>query len=89
METNYSEKYGTDAQWVSDQIDAWWASNNTTDEEGYERFECLSDVRLARKGDLEEEQAYEDAMSCCGQMDVEFGPSPLGYTYMYGFNYGH
>lgn len=35
--------------------------------------------------------AYEMAEreGCCGNFNETWGPSPAGFYYMYGFNYGH
>ncbi len=83
MDTNTS-KYGpVEAAWLDEQIKAFWA--RTEDDE----FECTDSFRLARKGVPAEEQEYEEEITCCGKMDLEFGPSPEGHTYWYGFNYGH
>ena len=77
-------KYGPgEGAWLKEQIVAFW------DRHEDDEFECTDSFRLARKGDASEEQEYDETISCCGKMDLEFGPSPEGHTYFYGFNYGH
>jgi len=85
---HYLALFGEDASWVEAQIKAFWdrAYAEAGDDDPYPRMDC---GRIARKGVQEQEVEYEATRSCCGQVDVEFGPSPLGHTYMYGFNYGH
>ncbi len=69
--------------WLQARIDEFWAGT-----EPYE-YECVDSNRVKRVGVTSEEDAYDEAVTCCGRMDMLFGPSPGGFTYGYGFNYGH
>ena len=73
-----------EAQWLSGELKKFWDSVDESDYENSDNF------RMAIKGGPSE-AAYEDARAdgCCGFSDIEIGPSPLGHTYLYGFNYGH
>jgi len=65
-------------------LDAWWGEHDPDD------YEFKDNTRLARKGNADEERAYDDARDsgCCGSVDVEL-PCTDGTTLLYGFNYGH
>jgi len=71
-----------DIEWLAWQITDFWAQNE---------FEFVDNDRLAIKGDDSSARAYDFQVlsGCCGFHDVEFGPSPSGRMYLYGFNYGH
>lgn len=81
-------RYGEDAVWLKAEIDAWWEAEQASagDDQPYEFCDSF---RLALKGNAEEEAAFDAAVTCCGSVDVELGPSPLGNRYIYGFNHGH
>lgn len=67
-------------EWVAAEIASFW-----TDE-----HENCDNFRFAVKGTDGELHYWEYASNgCCGSDDAEFGPSPLGRTYLWGFNYGH
>jgi hypothetical protein len=70
--------------WLLSQVDGFWDLHE-------DEYECVDNVRLADDGDELERQAYGAAVDggCCGGHDREFGGSPAGRTYLYGFNYGH
>jgi len=79
-------KYGTsEADWIDQQMRTFW---NLNCEEGYD---CVDNSRLARQSDAADMAEYETAANsgCCGFYEGEFGPSPEGHTYAFGFNYGH
>lgn len=79
--------YGEDAVWLSAQIEVFWsvASEAEASDGSFDNF------RVARAGDKDSEERFNEAESegCCGCGGGVFGPSPLGHTYWYGFNYGH
>lgn len=76
-----------EAAFVQAAIEAWHEKN---DPEGNE-FECCDNWRLCRVGDTVGEAEYEEQQrtGCCGSIDTQFGPSPGGFHYNFGFNYGH
>jgi hypothetical protein len=85
-----AEKLGTripyaDIQWLADQIRAHWEKPENAD------LECVDNGRLAVQGDTLTAEVYDDQCNhgCCGSCDTQFGPSPSGLTYLYGYNYGH
>ena len=83
-------KFGTlESEWVHDRIANWWMT--AEDDEGRPEFEYIDNERLMIIGDEATEDVYEEAerMGCCGNHSVEFGPSPSGNKYVFGFNYGH
>jgi hypothetical protein len=81
-----TEMFGAaEGAWLDEQISAWFVEN---DPDGYE-YECTDSRRMMRKGDESMEHRYAATVSCCGCMELGFGPSPAGHTYLYGFNYGH
>lgn len=78
-------RFGTaEEDYVRSQLEAFWLNPDND-------FEYTDNFRLARKGDADDEAAYEETRrgGCCGYHDIEIGPSPGGYTYLYGFNFGH
>jgi hypothetical protein len=84
------DKFGTDeAKWLSDQIEKFWVESEN--EDGRSAYDCVDNYRLAIKGDQPSMNKFDeiDSRGCCGSANLEFGPSPNGQTYMYGFNYGH
>jgi hypothetical protein len=72
--------------WLRSKIDAMWEQLDTDG-----GFECVDNFRCCLKGHAQSVELYFEAMDqgCCGSYDTEFGVSPLGHTYGYGFNYGH
>ncbi len=82
----FIQRFGqVEGEWLADQIHDFW---DAAAEQG-DPYECVDSERTALKGDEGQEALYDDAITCCGSCDVEFGPSPAGHTYKYGFNYGH
>ncbi len=73
-----------EADWLRRQVVGFWDDAGNS-------FDGVDNVRIACVDDHDEYVAYEDAISdgCCGSNDMEFGPSPAGRTYRYGFNFGH
>lgn len=71
--------------WLRDQVDAFWARVEPHE------YEFVDNTRIASCVKDPELDAYDDLRcgGCCGFMDVDFGPSPRGITYKYGFNHGH
>lgn len=78
-----------EARWLSDQINKFWEESE--EEDGGSYYENADNYRLAIKNDKPSMDAFDeiDSHGCCGSANLEFGPSPNGQTYMYGFNYGH
>jgi hypothetical protein len=79
-------KFGdNELNWLKSQIKSFWGGVEE------DMYEYPDNFRVALKDDQESEEKYEDAAreGCCGFVDKEFGPSPSGNTYLYGFNYGH
>lgn len=89
IDTN-AQRYGADENWLNCRINEFWA-DAAQDAGDAEAYECSDNYRLACKQVEGEMSEYEQAQfrGCCGSVDVEFGPSPEGKTYVYGFNYGH
>jgi hypothetical protein len=82
---NFLEKYSYKEQkFLANSVDKFWSDNS-------ENFEYADNFRLAKVGDSKEEEQYFaiKEQGCCGFHDMEFGPSPCGAYYNYGFNYGH
>ena len=78
-------KYGpVEGDWLVQQLATFW-------EKAADQYDCVDNVRLARVGDTNDEEQYDESKreGCCGFEDVTFGPSPGGHTYNFGFNYGH
>lgn len=78
-------KYGKEEEeFLLGALEGFW----TSAEKG--EYEYVDNIRLARQGDADCAE-YEEIRQggCCGFMDTEFGPSPGGHTYLYGFNHGH
>lgn len=75
-----------DIDWLGGQVADFWSDPDFQGD-----FECVDNNRIAIKGDDSSAAVYETQVmeGCCGSCDVEFGPSPSGLTYLYGFNYGH
>lgn len=85
-------KYGKrDADWLEERIHAFWEENAMRDPEGGDYFECVDNVRLVRTMDVVDTVAYEESVrtGCCGRHSETLGPSPAGFYYVYGFNFGH
>lgn len=79
------ERDAVESRWLKNVINDWWRIHI------YDEFDCVDNARLMRVGVNDEENLYNEAVcdGCCGSHSVEFGPSPAGHTYLYGFNYGH
>ncbi len=75
--------------WLCEQISCWHREHDVVDPTYGPVYEYTDSFRLGVKGDEASEAAYTQEMTCCGSVDVEFGPSPKGVTYLYGFNHGH
>lgn len=73
-----------EAVWLRVQLESFWQMPDND-------LECVDNYRMCLRDEPTHEAAYEEAMDegCCGSVDVQFGPSPLGRFYRYGFNYGH
>jgi hypothetical protein len=74
-----------DIDWLGAQIADFWSKPENED------YDNTDNNRIAIKDDPTSCAVYDDdaGNGCCGSCDVEFGPSPSGRTYLYGFNYGH
>ena len=82
---NDRDRYGKfEADWLHEQINDFWEDMGAG-------FDCIDNLRLCRKGDVADEARYDEIErdGCCGSHNTEFGPSPEGHFYLYGFNYGH
>jgi hypothetical protein len=88
MEPTLEERYGqVDGSFIRGYLTAWYQA----EEDKGEDFDCADNHRTCQVGNLEEMALYEqqEQAGCCGKVDIEFGPSPTGKMYRYGFNYGH
>lgn len=81
----YAANLADDGAWLRQRVDAFWALPENQD------MECVDNHRIALVGVLSEEAAYDFVRDggCCGSFDTVMGPSPMGRSYRYGFNYGH
>lgn len=76
-------KYGqVEADFVRQAVQSFWTERS-------EEFECTDNVRLRRSDESLDDYEESERAGCCGSFSIEFGPSPGGFTYDYGFNYGH
>ena len=82
---SYFVALGKEGDWLHRQVADFWDRDENQD------LEFVDNGRVADEGVPAEVEAYEEAVrqGCCGCVDVTFGPSPSGRTYMYGFNHGH
>lgn len=80
---NMSDLDDTECEWLRSQMERIEAE--------FADEPCVDNFRLADKSVDSQVRAYDDAVAtgCCGSFDTEFGPSPGGRTYLWGFNYGH
>jgi hypothetical protein len=74
--------------WLRHELDTWWKVESYNEDA---QFDNVDNIRLALVGDKGSEAQYDERAreGCCGSHSMEFGPSPKGHFYAYGFNYGH
>lgn len=85
------ERFGPkEAKWVENQITKFWQAH-IDGRTGREDFEYADNTRLAVLGDVEDMKRFQEIedSGCCGSYTTRFGPSPMNFIYIYGFNYGH
>lgn len=71
-----------DVEWLAAEIVVFWARH-------VDDYEFCDNHRLALKGHAESEAVYDEQLllRLVDELhDTEFGPSPSGRTYLYGFN---
>lgn len=89
---DWINKFGqSEVEWLAEEIRAWMENNDPDERE----YECADNFRLSQANrdttfvavDYEYDKIRRNG--CCGSEDIQFGPSPDGHTYVFGFNYGH
>lgn len=73
-----------EGKWLLQQVARFWEAAD-------EQYDCVDSNRIADSGNDVEVRFYQGIHNegCCGFVDVKFTGSPLGRTYLYGFNHGH
>ena len=94
------DKFGqAEVEWLAGEIQAWKEREDPDDR----KYDYADNFRVSlvlefgipivdnhgKMIGVDEEYADSRDNGCCGFEDVQFGPSPDGHMYVYGFNYGH